>query len=93
MPTSTDKHGQREHRVPYHAKNVYFVASADNATAVQVLLDGKPFDMAGPDVTNGTVMIQADRLYSLVQGSDYGLHTLGIRYPEPGLNRYTFTFG
>ncbi len=79
---------------PYDAKNVYFVASADNATAVQVLLDGKPVaDTAGPDVTNGTVMIQADRLYSLVQGSDYGLHTLELDIPEPGLNAYTFTFG
>ncbi|HVP96096.1 redoxin domain-containing protein [Methanoregula sp.] len=79
---------------PYDAKNVYFVASAKNATAVQVLLDGKPVtDMAGPDVTNGTVTIQADRLYSLVQGSGYGLHTLELDIPEPGLNAYTFTFG
>ena len=29
----------------------------------------------------------------LVQGSDYGVHTLELDIPEPGLQAYTFTFG
>jgi thiol-disulfide isomerase/thioredoxin len=79
---------------PYDAKNVYFVASADNATAVKVMLDGIPITVsAGSDVTNSTVTVQADQLYTLVQGSDYGVHTLELDIPEPGLRAYTFTFG
>jgi thiol-disulfide isomerase/thioredoxin len=78
----------------YNAKNVYFVASADNATAVEVMLDGRPItDGAGSDVTNSTVTVQADQLYTLVQGGDYGVHTLELDIPEPGLRAYTFTFG
>jgi thiol-disulfide isomerase/thioredoxin len=78
----------------YNAKNVYFVASADNATDVQVLLDGKPItDNAGADVRNSVVTVQADQLYSIVQGSDYSTHTLELDVPDPGLRAYTFTFG
>ena len=78
----------------YNAKNVYLVASAGNATDVHVMDDGKPItDNAGADVRNSVVTVQADQLYSLVQGSDYGTHTLELDVPEPGLRAYTFTFG
>ena len=78
----------------YDAKNVYFVASARNSTAVRVYLDGKPITGgAGSDVTNSTVAIQAEQLYTLVQGSGYGGHTLELDIPGPGLRAYTFTFG
>ncbi len=61
---------------------------------VNVLLDGKPIiNNAGADVSNSTVTIKVDQLYSLVQGSDYGVHTLELDIPEPGLRAYTFTFG
>jgi thiol-disulfide isomerase/thioredoxin len=79
----------------YNAKNVYFVASAVNATAVQILLDGKPVtaDVAGADVTDRTVTVKDERLYTIIEGSDYGQHTLELDIPEPGLRAYTFTFG
>ena len=52
-----------------NAKNVYFVASAANATNVSVMVDGKPVtDIAGPDVTGGIATISDERLYQLVAG-------------------------
>ena len=79
----------------YNAKNVYLVTSAANATGIAVLLDGSPIApaLAGADVANGTATIRDQRLYSLVQGSDYGVHTLELDVPGPGLAAYTFTFG
>jgi len=78
----------------YNAKNVYFVASADNATAVRVLLDGKPIsDGAGSDVSGGIAIIRDNQLYTIVQGSDYGEHILELDIPQSGLRAYTFTFG
>ena len=79
---------------PYNARNVYFVASADQPTDVRVLLDGKPITAnAGSDVRNGTVTIQADQLYTLVEGDSYGTHVLELDVSAPGLRAYTFTFG
>ncbi len=78
----------------YNAKNVYLVASADNATAVRVLLDGKPItDGAGTDVSGSVAMIRENQLYTIVEGADYGEHTLELDIPQPGLRAYTFTFG
>jgi hypothetical protein len=71
------------------------VATANSPVTIQILRDGQPLGAdAGSDVSaSGTVTIQADRLYNLVQGSDYGIHTLEITVENPGLNAYTFTFG
>ena len=79
----------------YNAKNVYLVASAGNVTAVTVLLDGKPVPatVAGPDVSGSVATVRDERLYSLIMGSEYGEHTLGLDIPGPGLRAYTFTFG
>lgn len=68
----------------YNAKNVYLVASSPAGVRLKVLLDGKPL---------GTVFVKDDRLYKLVEGSDYGEHTLEITIESPGLRAYTFTFG
>jgi len=78
----------------YDARNVYLVASADTPVPVYVLLDGVPIaGTSGSDVSNGTVTVQANQLYSLVLGNDYGAHTLELDIPLPGLKAYTFTFG
>jgi thiol-disulfide isomerase/thioredoxin len=79
----------------YNAKNVYFVASAANATAVHVLLDGNPVtsEAAGADVRNSTVLVKDQQLYSIISGSDYGEHLLELDIMDPGLQAYTFTFG
>jgi thiol-disulfide isomerase/thioredoxin len=80
----------------YSAKNMYIVASSASGVKVKVLLDGKPIDpsVAGADVAaDGTMTIQADRLYSIVQGASYGQHTIELEVEGPGLDAYTFTFG
>ncbi len=79
----------------YDAKNVYMVASSVNGTKIQILLDGKPLgNQAGADVSSdSTALIQANKLYSLVNGTSYGEHTLQITVPSGGLDAYTFTFG
>jgi len=78
----------------YDAKNVYLVASADSATAVRVVLDGKTItDSAGADVRSGVVTVKDEQLYTIVEGNDYGVHTLELDIAQPGLRAYTFTFG
>jgi thiol-disulfide isomerase/thioredoxin len=71
----------------YDAKNVYMVAaSADpnQPVVIQVILDGHP---------DGTVTVQTNQLYNIIQGSSYGMHTLQLIIKNPGLAAYTFTFG
>jgi thiol-disulfide isomerase/thioredoxin len=73
----------------YDAKNMYFVAAADtkvapNGVKINIILDGVP---------QGTTIIQANRLYDLIQGTSYGEHTVEIDVEGPGLQAYTFTFG
>lgn len=68
----------------YSAKHVYMVASAKTPVILKVSVDGKLYR---------TVTVQADQLYDLVDGSDYGTHTLQIEVDGSGLDAYTFTFG
>jgi thiol-disulfide isomerase/thioredoxin len=78
----------------YTAKNVYLVASADSDTEVEVTLDGRPLaDGAGADVTRGRLTVGAERMYAVVEGRDYGTHTLELKAAGPGIKAYTFTFG
>ena len=79
----------------YSAKNIYFVARSNEGVTIKVTRDGQVLGAnAGRDMdTNGTVRIQEDRLYELVNGEEYGEHVLEIEVLEPGLEAYTFTFG
>ncbi len=79
----------------YQAKNIYFVGSAVSPTKIHILIDGKPIGaMAGSDVSaDGTATIQANKLYHLVAGTDYSMHTIQINIDGAGLDAYTFTFG
>lgn len=79
----------------YNAKHVYMVASAKVPVKLKITLDGQPLGAsAGADVgPDGTVTVQANRLYDLVDGMDYGAHTLQIEVEGTGLDAYTFTFG
>jgi len=79
----------------YTAKNVYFVGSAPEGVRIKVTRDGKPLGSeAGADVDQeGSVLIKANRLYKLIQGSDYGEHTIEIEVTSPGFQAFTFTFG
>ncbi len=79
----------------YNAKNVYLVASSDSGVKIKVLRDAKPLGAdAGADVTpDGTILVKDNRLYKLIEGSDYGEHTIEIQIENPGLKAFTFTFG
>ncbi len=79
----------------FKSKDVYFVASSMAGVKVTILIDGKPIGSnAGADVAvDGTVTIQANRLYKLVHMPDYGEHTLQLEVEGMGLDAYTFTFG
>lgn len=62
----------------------------------KVFLDGKPINQkdAGKDVVNGTVTIDSDRLYNLVNlhGKTEN-HILQLQFKATGLQAYAFTFG
>ena len=68
----------------YEAKNVYFVASSVEPVDVEILKDGKSVKK---------ITIHAEQLYTLIEDSDYGTHTLEIKIPDVGLKAFTFTFG
>ncbi len=82
----------------YNARDVYFVASAETATNIRVLQDGKPLGAAsGGDVTtvNGESIatIHEDRLYKLIHNETPGEHILQIIIAAPKIKAFTFTFG
>ena len=68
----------------YNAKNVYMVGSSDAGVTVTVMKDG---------VKEKTLFIKGDELYTLIEGSDYGEHTLEVDIPSGGLDAFTLTFG
>jgi len=63
---------------------------------VKVYLDGKIIDssLAGTDVKNGIINVNADRLYNLVDfHGKTESHILKLEFQAPGIQAYTFTFG
>ena len=79
----------------YNAKSVYLVGASEVPIKLRVLRDGVPVGASrGADVdTNGFVTVGENRLYKLVEDSDYGAHTLELQIQAPGLEAYAFTFG
>ena len=79
----------------FNSRRVFLVlGSPGQARHVQVLLDGKPIPakLAGADVRNGEVTVEAQRLYRLVDLPAVAQHRLSLRF-EPGVSGYAFTFG
>lgn len=68
----------------YNSKNVYFVGSSKLGTEVEVYVDGKLLK---------TLNVKEEMLYTLVEGVDYGQHTLLLKIMSPGIEAFTFTFG
>lgn len=82
----------------YQGKDVYMVASAENPVAIRILRDGKHLgaEVGGDILTREGISratIQEDRLYKLIQDTEYGEHTIEIVIENPGLKVFTFTFG
>jgi cytochrome c biogenesis protein CcdA/thiol-disulfide isomerase/thioredoxin len=80
----------------FGARRVYLVLGTveDKPRRVRVLFDGKPIDSAaaGSDVRGGTVTVDSQRLYNLVDLPRVGHHVLRLE-PEAGVTGYAFTFG
>jgi hypothetical protein len=83
----------------YHfkASQVYLVMKTENGEAEEatILLDGKAIspDQAGADVTNGTVTVETDRLYHLVNLDAAENHELLIVFKSGNVQVFAFTFG
>jgi cytochrome c biogenesis protein CcdA/thiol-disulfide isomerase/thioredoxin len=79
----------------FGARRVYLVlGSPGRPRGVKVLLDGKPIppSLAGSDVHDGTVEVDSQRLYNLVDMPSVANHVLTLE-PEAGVTGYAFTFG
>jgi len=68
----------------YSAKNVYMVAESETRVRVRVFKDG---------VFLREVIVESPDLYALIEGQEYGEHTLELQVPDEGLKAFTFTFG
>ncbi len=79
----------------FGARRVYLVLGSPGRTRrVRVLLDGHPIPpaLAGSDVHGGSVSVDSQRLYQLVDLPRVGEHVLTLE-PERGVMGYAFTFG
>jgi hypothetical protein len=66
------------------ADKLHMVASADQPIALDISIDGKP----QPAIT-----VQASRLYTLFDSTDYHDHVLTLHILQTGLRAYSFIFG
>ncbi len=68
----------------YNSKNIYFVAGSKEGVEIEIYQD---------DVFIKKIIIKDEQLYSLVENSSYGEHTIRIKVNQSGLKAFTFTFG
>lgn len=84
--------------VRFIGKKVFLVLSPPEQTAsgsIKVFLDQSPItqELSGQDVVNGTLTVNAERLYELFDGQGVtGEHTLRLEFETPGIAVYAFTF-
>lgn len=68
----------------YDAKDIYITTGSEKTIEAEIYLDGKFVKK---------LMIKDEGLYTLIEGSDRGQHTVEIRVPKSELKVFTFTFG
>ena len=68
----------------YESKNVYMAAGSPKGVEVEIYKD---------DIFIKKITIKDEKLYSLIEGSDYSRHSLKIKIPKSSLQAFTFTFG
>ncbi len=77
----------------FDAKEVFLVMRAKGSSAkVKVYLDDK-MQYFGADNKNGKVIVNADRLYKLINLSSPGKHILKLEFEDNNAELYAFTFG
>jgi cytochrome c biogenesis protein CcdA/thiol-disulfide isomerase/thioredoxin len=83
--------------INFQASKVFLVITPKTKTdSVTIYLDGKPIppDISGKDVVNGTVNLDTERLYNLVDLKDKNEnHILKLKFNTKGTGVYAFTFG
>jgi hypothetical protein len=82
----------------FHARDLHLVLGSASGKSVRfkVTVDGKPpGDNHGADVdAAGQGAVTGQRLYQLIrQSGTIGDHTFEIRFLDPGVEAYAFTFG
>ena len=83
----------------FHARDLHLVlgpGAGDKPVRFQVTVDGvAPGDNHGSDTdAGGQGVVTAQRLYQLVrQAGPVGDHTFAIKFLDPGVQAYAFTFG
>ncbi|PIR43095.1 hypothetical protein COV24_04670 [candidate division WWE3 bacterium CG10_big_fil_rev_8_21_14_0_10_32_10] len=81
----------------FESKNVYLVmrpVSENTQGKVTVYLDGQLVDEnAGKDVISGTITIDSDELYELINLKTPGQHILEIEFLDNNVELFAFTFG
>jgi thiol-disulfide isomerase/thioredoxin len=78
----------------YYAKAVNIVAGGKGE--LHILEDNSPLDdsSSGTDISkDGTVKIDGQRLYNVIEHEGYGNHQIAIEVAGRGFQIYTFTFG
>ena len=83
-PEYSENNGDASVVFKYSAKNVYMVTSSKAGVNMEVYVDGK---------LNNTILVKDEMMYKIVEGADYGEHTLLLRIKDSGLDAFTFTFG
>ncbi len=83
-------------QVAFGAQRVFLVLGTNGGEPrrVRVLLDGRPLphELAGADVRSGSVLVDRQRLYRLVELPRAERHLLTLE-PAPGVSGFAFTFG
>jgi cytochrome c biogenesis protein CcdA/thiol-disulfide isomerase/thioredoxin len=80
----------------FHARDLHLVLGSGKPVRFKVTIDGKPpGDNHGADVdADGRGIVNGQRLYQLIrQSGTIGDHTFDIRFLDPGVEAYAFTFG
>lgn len=68
----------------YEAKNVYMAAGSDTGVFIKIYKD---------DTLVKKIHVKDEKLYHLIEDTDYGQHILHVEIPTAGLKVFTFTFG
>ncbi len=68
----------------YKTKNVYMTTGSTEGAELEVYVDDK---------LTKTIKIKTETLYTLVEDTDYSVHTLKLRIKSGTLKAFTFTFG
>jgi len=82
--------------IKFSANKANLVLTSETSVLGQIYLDGELVGEAssGSDVVSGTIKVMDNDLYNLIDlRGEPGEHLLEIRFLEPGVSAFAFTFG